>query len=389
MNVSLANILKNPLFENARVLAGREGCYRTVKRVSVFDSPFGEDVIGGGIIMPGDFFVTGLLQFADAQSVLAVMRVLVQGESSGVCLISSGRETLISEEVRRFCDQHYFPVVHIGQDISYAQIMDTVNRYIAMENLNVMNQLKLDKITDGKMTAQEKMELLLSMNPNLGEWVQAVYFQGDFASRLLEFEWNARSLASREDVFINTPGAHVMILSAGDEKKMKIHLDVTRRLLSQYFQKPALGVGRAYPRHWVDKALQEGQNALTMALTAGAGEQEYNPLSVLQLLLPLRNSREIQDFYAGFCEKVRGGASEEGSRELLATVRLFVRHAGDFKRTAEALRQHENTVRYRLNRVKALLGLEHDPVAFYETLGLAVRIEQLLGKTDEVVNLSK
>ena len=64
MNVSLHYILENPLFEHAQLLAGADGCFRTVERVSVFDSPFGMDVIEQGIIAPGDFFVTGLLQFS-------------------------------------------------------------------------------------------------------------------------------------------------------------------------------------------------------------------------------------------------------------------------------------------------------------------------------------
>ena len=61
MNVSLEQIFNAPLFKNGVVLAGREGMYRTVKRVSVFDAPFQEDVLEKGIIAPGDFFVTSLL----------------------------------------------------------------------------------------------------------------------------------------------------------------------------------------------------------------------------------------------------------------------------------------------------------------------------------------
>ena len=68
MNVSLHYILENPLFEHAQLLAGADGCFRTVERVSVFDSPFGMDVIEQGIIAPGDFYVTGLLQFKTSEN---------------------------------------------------------------------------------------------------------------------------------------------------------------------------------------------------------------------------------------------------------------------------------------------------------------------------------
>ena len=44
MNISLLQIINTPLFENVKILSGREGLDRIVKRASVFDAPFQEDV---------------------------------------------------------------------------------------------------------------------------------------------------------------------------------------------------------------------------------------------------------------------------------------------------------------------------------------------------------
>lgn len=51
------------IFENAKILSGREGLDRIVKRASVFDAPFQEDVLEKDVLVPGDFFITSLLQF--------------------------------------------------------------------------------------------------------------------------------------------------------------------------------------------------------------------------------------------------------------------------------------------------------------------------------------
>ena len=63
MNISLLQIINTPLFENVKILSGREGLDRIVKRASVFDAPFQEDVLEKDILAPGDFFITSLLQF--------------------------------------------------------------------------------------------------------------------------------------------------------------------------------------------------------------------------------------------------------------------------------------------------------------------------------------
>ena len=57
MNISLLQVLNAPLFENVKILSGRAGLGRIVKRASVFDAPFKEDVLEKDILAPGDFFI--------------------------------------------------------------------------------------------------------------------------------------------------------------------------------------------------------------------------------------------------------------------------------------------------------------------------------------------
>lgn len=56
MNISLLQVLNAPLFENVKILSGRAGLGRIVKRASVFDAPFKEDVLEKDILAPGDFY---------------------------------------------------------------------------------------------------------------------------------------------------------------------------------------------------------------------------------------------------------------------------------------------------------------------------------------------
>lgn len=389
MNVSLHYILENPLFEHAQLLAGADGCFRTVERVSVFDSPFGMDVIEQGIIAPGDFFVTGLLQFsADSDALFEVFRVLIAGQCSGVCLIAQ-QPVLINDRIHALCDQNHFPIVYLSDDIAYAQIMDTINRYIAIENLNLINQLRLDKICNDQTTASERIHLLESMNRQIGSQIMAVCFLGRLQSQLAGFEWNTLWLSRAGDIYIDEHQSRIILLSADDAHALRVHLDVTRNTIAQYFEQTTLGISRSYPRHWVAKAVQEARIALDMACAEGVSEQSYDPLSITQLLFPLRNSREAQDFCAAFTHVLRAGTSPEGCRELWNTLQVFVHCTGDFKKSAQMLRQHENTVRYRINRVKTLLNMEHDPIRFYEAVGAAVHLHQILRRDPEFEDLLK
>lgn len=49
---------------------------------------------------------------------------------------------------------------------------------------------------------------------------------------------------------------------------------------------------------------------------------------------------------------------EENDAELLSTAKTLAEEFGDVKSTADALYQHPNTVRYRIKRIKAVLGMD-------------------------------
>ena len=42
------------------------------------------------------------------------------------------------------------------------------------------------------------------------------------------------------------------------------------------------------------------------------------------------------------------------------------------------MKQHENTIRYRINRLRNYLDVEEQPLLFHEIISLAVRIESML-----------
>ena len=53
------------------------------------------------------------------------------------------------------------------------------------------------------------------------------------------------------------------------------------------------------------------------------------------------------------------------------------------KKTAKKLKQHENTIRYRINRLRNYLDVEEQPLLFHEIISLAVRIESMLENKKE------
>ena len=290
MNISLLQVLNAPLFKNIKILSGKTGLDRIVKRASVFDAPFKEDVLEKDILAPGDFFITSLLQFQPgSEELMRVLELLVKGNCSGLCVMMEERAELFSEEMLVFCEEKRFPVICMREDISYAEVLGVINQCILEEQTNVLNQLKLDKILASRTLPQERMKILFSINPGIREYVQAVYIRDD--QRKSSRKKAAGEVCSAFDIFIPADNYDICILSADSMRELEQHRMVVCEQLLRSCHKSRLGIGRPYARYRVERTILEAGDALDMAQASERRLQIYDPLSPQQLLLPIRGSR--------------------------------------------------------------------------------------------------
>ena len=381
MNVSMKVILKNTLFENARILAGKAGLERKVKRISVFDCPCSEALIQRNIINEGDAYITGLEQFKyEQENIYLYMDTLIAAKCAGVFVVTDEMIHVLKEDVLRRCEEADFPVVLIPEDHPYALIIDTVNKYIAIDNLNVINSLKLEKIMFGNVSSFEKMEVLYSINPDIGQYLRVINVEGEFTSNIAMMELHFYYMNQKNDIYVRNKNYITFILSESSERALKHHSDATAARFAEFIENPVVGYSRIYPRKDIGNALEEARRSLDTAKAMHMTSQTYDPISVLQLLLPVRDTQEAHDFYGAYVAAIQETVSADNLRETLRTMECFVANSGNFQITAAEMNQHENTIRYRVNKVKAALNMEDDAIKFHETLAIAVKLRTLIGE---------
>lgn len=101
----------------------------------------------------------------------------------------------------------------------------------------------------------------------------------------------------------------------------------------------------------------------------------YEDLGFLRLF----SSRDSLEGVAEFCQEVLGPLLREDKHGiLLATLRAYLEHGQNLRRTAQALGIHYNTARYRLRRLRALLGPRFTSSTSRLTLELALHLLPLL-----------
>jgi DNA-binding PucR family transcriptional regulator len=136
-----------------------------------------------------------------------------------------------------------------------------------------------------------------------------------------------------------------------------------------------VGVGEPYPRpSQLSRSLREAQLALRLQKTSSVAERTsaFADLDVLRMLASVDDLADVE----GFVRKWLGALADYDERkhtELLKTLTQYLQHGGGYEATSRALSVHRSTLKYRLQRIRELTGLDlSDPETRF-SLELATR----------------
>ncbi len=134
----------------------------------------------------------------------------------------------------------------------------------------------------------------------------------------------------------------------------------------------------AWPR-----SLREAEQALLLGrqLFDHARVLDFSDLGVYRLLVLLRESPELWDFYRATLAAL-ADYDRKQQAELLKTLDAFFTGLGNLARTAELLHVHRNTLLYRLKRISEISGLDLDDPEERLALWLALKAHRVLQTLD-------
>ena len=180
-------------------------------------------------------------------------------------------------------------------------------------------------------------------------------------------------------------GAEVVVVLAGaDEPTARRAADSVLRDLEAGMGGFVFVVGRSRPTEDPAELVRAADEAL-LAANVAEGDQEHRVLAfeetgAYRLLLSAmsENPAELQRFYAETVEPLVA-YDEQYATDLVATVEAFLDADGNVAGTAQRLFTHRHTIRYRLERVRELCGLDVGSSDGREKLSLGLKAMRVLG----------
>lgn len=374
MHITVESILKEPIMQDAVVLAGQNGLQNTVTRVSVFDYPFRPGILNPKIISTGDLFLSGLDQFKTTPDKLSdFIQFLSDAKCSALFILDENIE-LITSEIVYLCNAHHFPLIAFDHDIPYAVIMDTINKLTFLQFRHAINGLYLNRILLDNLSPKEIANFLNAINPEFDNYIQVIMLKGSHQSVTNQSELVSLFSSKSNDSYIFYENRHYFIFSDDNKINLSKKIRTYKQFLPQFFTSYAMGISMLHEYSEIRTCLHESKLILDVADSLNINILEYASDSFFQLILLLKGFPELKEYYDAYLQKLNAFDSENGSI-LFNTMKEFVKSKGSYSDVATRMNQHENTIRYRINKIRQLFNMENDLIAFYNTIAVLSMID--------------
>ena len=200
------------------------------------------------------------------------------------------------------------------------------------------------------------------------------------------------AIAAIDDVPGDTAGQILVLAPTADDAESRRVAEAVSRELQAALHGFTFAVGYSRVAHDPVDLYRAGNEALLAANVAEgrpAGEETpaegpavlaFEATGAYRLLLPAMSEDpgELQRFYAETVEPLVA-YDEQYETELVQTLEAFLECDGNVANTASRLFTHRHTIRYRLERVRDLCGLDVSSTDGREKLGLGLKAMRVLG----------
>jgi len=399
MGITVHEALSIGLLRQARVLAGRKGLSRVVEHVDVIEMP---DIKKW--LRPNILFLTSFYALRDDPAAqLDLVRSLI--DSGGAALAVDTKTFLkdgIPREILQLAETAGFPVIELPEEGGYIDVISPV-----LEAIVTRRSLKSNFLDDLLFGNFRSPDAIVTRAKYLG-WqignkrVVMIVDIDDFEDFILRSGKHEQEVQAIKGALMDlvtavvqkeNPGDHIIVdksdsiivLPSFAAAAGPVEIDEYVRILAGKIQTRAaetlkdvsvsIGIGNVYfdPAE-LARSFREANLALSVGHRVFGPRRVflYRDTGVYQLLWEIDTDEKVREFCYRHLKPILDYDRAHGA-QLADTLEAFLDSGQDLTRAAARLFVHRSTVKYRLARVKQLLGTKEFSGDLTATLLLALK----------------
>lgn len=395
MHFTVEQALNIQFIERCQLVAGLRGINRTIRSVSIMDTPETTWLKRGDLLL-----TTGFVFKDDTNTQIKLIQEMAKRECAGLAIkvkrfFPSTPEAMILEANRL-----NFPLIEIPYDLALSDILLFVTREIFDREsiFNEQNRKKafFSELLNGEFTNREAvMNQLKEYRVFLNDRFHILYCMlnndlhsssinlNDFYCLLndVEAKFNLKLTAVKLDDYI-------IIAQSKDNRSSPVR-DIVKKAanhlvnkFSDYFPGESIivGIGKCKDNILdIHSSCKEAKDAIQLGLQLDAKRKVYEYLAMEpELLLYQLPDIALKHFLSSTLKPLIIYDRQNNS-DLLKTLEVFLLNRGKIEDTARVLFLHRNTVKFRVARIEELLKIDMKDGEELFRLQLGLRVAKLMG----------
>lgn len=375
--LTVMEVLSQPLFSDFEFLTNQSGLYNVISGVGIFEWE-SKEVIQREF-NSGEFVITTLSYAREnINDGIGCLQALI-GQHVAAIAIKDIYFRELPPEIIDLANRNHTPIL-LFSNVNFEDIIFNIKNALLSNNFNASLIDRINELFRGPKNAGLDARIK-NINPffranNICCYCRPASGEEQILSDKLDQYYRAylhnrkESLHSKYDAYtlVKYPSGILVIYSTDDG------VDTIRKKLLQLLyllnlERMDFRIGISTPRESLNTlpaSIWESIYACATSVISKEPLLDFCQIGVYQFLCALRHHAWVEQFYYNI-ERLLSEYDERHHSNLLETVLTYVKCDRNISLAAEMLFQHSNTIRYRLEKVKTVLGLE-ETVDYYNQL---------------------
>ncbi len=369
----------NTFASSLKILAGSGGMTRNISNVGILDyeiDPVQKDKFFHTNFQKDQLIITTFsVARENPHLILDAIKYLHAKGTSGL-VIKNVFNLPIHETIIRYANSKNYPIIVTeSQNIYVESMILEVYKKIFFQDTLKESRKYADIILEGNLTPEEVEQYARKINPSAATQYYSIFVKQNTLSGDTVEEYYSKyvksSLNTPRNTFIPYDEGFFIILADNEVTPIECASLITKEL-----ENITCGISNRHSSlKEFDVSLKESIYA-THIIPEKESVSFFKDIGAMQVLLPFAHQKEMQRFKERILEPISDYDIENNSN-LILTLRTYLKFDCDLIKTAEHLSQHKNSIRYRLDKIHALTGLDYKSFSDLEQLSLALKIESV------------
>lgn len=372
-DITVLDILQLPIMANAQLKAGQSGLSNIVSYVNVLDNYYDADRPEDTPVNYGqNFYLTSMSHGCGNPAYIdTLMQHFADLKVSAVCIIDEYLHELPGSAYA-IADRHQIPVIFIDSSTSYALIISSIMELKMSYQESELHENLIHELLQPQCSDRRKAEITSNLSANFLSHVTAYFCVSTTSTSAslptisgeLHLLNNLRSYKTYFACHYKNGTIIVRSHHAADRIEDE---EATLSMIHDLLPFSIIGISSALPLEQLCEAISQSCTAASSGAQNSEGVVYYRDIGMSRLFSKLLSHPAFAEHYQMLTEPVEAYDRTHQSN-LFETIIVFVENNFDHIKTGKALHIHENTVRYRLNKIKELIPYGKSSLDFQQSI---------------------